>query len=666
MSRDLYYYTDLRTKKRHRMRVICMPTGSDLLRPDEVPEWDATPSGTSNFFRLRAGAISLPTPKEPQAKFEKYVIGMATTPVYSLTVNFALLYTDADGAASATAQAFAGYVRNYVSTYGWSYEYAVPDVGSAFRDFDTSNVWWILTDDGDRTKTISQFRTIFCGVQRVLPQKEGKITTGYTVTQDIELFHIGRAMLDTVRMDDVCTHLVNTYSYHGGGGYNIFFDTVFAYSGSNFGWGYYLNPVATDGARFYQFEDIFFSLETLMSRALFAWLRRNPYDAGDMAEVSALLVSASNSTGGSPWDHWDLYEQAGTQTTNRGTALDREDWYVLGEIMVGANSIGGLFFPSDDDTSLARDGYSAWDFLSESATAAICKVSFVQQDQWSLYLRMLRPKESIDIVTLTRASLRHSDPKKPAEWKFTESYEVIANATVSIDGGYGDDCQPPVEVKNFGSRNEQGGTATTVFDVCPSIGEADQWKQRHPTALISGIEFEGLALAEFNIPLRKIWYIGDAGMLPDPTPIRCHHAPLFQYHGTESYDVTSPINLPEDTSIDDNDDFEAWRDAMRVSLAQLYRTDGQTAMMAHVMIALFGSEKITKYDLKVPANLATVNNVGDEYRIGPAGGTGYTAQPLVNSPHVDITDLPGVCYLLSVKIDDDLYLADIEIVGVST
>lgn len=662
MPRDMMYVLDRLSTKGHRQRVVIMPAGSDIFNtPGTQPEWRET--NEYDWLPLADGAITFPTPTEAQGSFEKYVVGMANTPIYKQSANFARLYRNATEEPDADAQDLAGYIRNYIYPDGGTYAYTSAPLTSSYRTFDTTNVWWILTDDGDSSKTISQFRTVFCGVQSILPEKEGSIITGQTVTQDIELRHIGRAALESVLMTDVCEHVVNTYDHHATTDYDFLFDTAFSYSGAKFGWGWRLYPDEAGGGRFYKFADIFRSIETLATRALIGWLRGDWNDSGDLARISLTLRSlAATSGGATPWDHWTFYEQTGEQTTNRGDALDRDDVYVLGEVLYGSDRIGGLFHPSEDKASLAREGYTAWDFLEECGSAALAKMRFVQQDMYSLYLRIMAPREG-DSVDLTRASLRTTDASKPLEVPYVESYEVIANAAVSLDGGYGDDCQPPVEVKNFGSQAEQGGTATTMFDCVPGIGEKDQWKHRAPYDL--SLAFEGLSLASYNIPLRKLWYFTDLdSLLPFTSPVRVHHAPAFGF-GNGTYSVVDPITLPEDTSIDTYGDAEAWRDAMRVALAQTYRTDGQTAMLANVMIQLFGFHKQTKYQFLVPANLATVNDIGDRYRITPASGGHYSAQPLVNSAEVDISDLPGVCWLLSTKIDDDTYLAEIELVGVS-
>lgn len=210
-----------------RERWLCIPSGiTYLIGPAGEPAFGEEPGVGSGYFRIPVDVIQS-VEQEGEAGHRSVPIGSPEQVGYKIGVELGILFS-----LGGTYAEFALKLRDYKTEAAFNLSYP-SIIGST--SVDSYNFWILLTDDGDDSLAIADFRAAFHGFQRDSEKRTWDIEPGARAGFTMTLQHAGMALMEICRWDWVIDrilgsetavevyYLFDQFWYTGAGNYGMVF-----------------------------------------------------------------------------------------------------------------------------------------------------------------------------------------------------------------------------------------------------------------------------------------------------------------------------------------------------------------------------------------------------------------------------------------------------------
>lgn len=669
-ERGYVYYndsTDATTGERR--RVIFVPAhNTDIPAQEAYPGFGEDPPEGSEWKRMPDGCVTFSAPGAAGFSEDGVPVGTPELGTMDITVHYHL-----------TAQLEG--LTEAIQLYTWEnvlvLQQGPPPAYPASYHETTRNLWVVTSDNGVPTLSWDLFDVVFAGVQRELPEVDGKIIPGYGMSEEMTLVHLPQAIMDAVPLREPCitTYLSGFVSSPDRDTFDRVYDLAYTDASANrVAWCTYMPG---QSVKLYRYVDLWANAEMLCEKYMERLCR------GAFAYSGAVNVQWRKIGGdgvGHPLSHITFAEPDFTDACGAGDDITAAQGLFIGAIQEnGGDDIGGMLVPSPDDNDTFATKASLYSTLTTWTTGLYCRLGYVQTLPNVIQVDFLGTQEWRETKDLELANIVYEGHDEMEGFEYTRSACVIANAEASASStGSADKAKK--EVKKFGSPNENGQNAEIPLHSMPSAGDGEI--DPHDTKkfwVAAGTEDlqDGVTIHRFLHDWFQVYYLVQPPGFSREVPVRVSHV-CKVFHGIDEetdediVTVTSPgtITLPrveEDMKI-------LWRSPPTGGDKQLTITDeaslaplleqiyiiqdegGLLAWVPQMYTRDWGDPQQTRYKLTLPAPYtgfpinASFNNICNRYRLSPADGDGRrTAQALLGGSSATAARMKGSLTLLHVE-----------------
>lgn len=539
--------------------------------------------------------------------------------------------------------------------------------------FTTSNAIWILTDEGNpanRDALGDPTITEYIGVQRVVPGATGDMRIGRGTSITFELVHIVTAIFGTILMDWVSkaarsfvTYTAPWKSQKYGDVVDVLFDL------DDIRWYISQRADRTNGASasFYNWPGLWEAIQHCCNGVLWSYLR---YSGG---LGTWIMHSNSMADKAGPWDHWTFYKQNYGANHQRGTALARTEFGLMGAIRANPTDppFAGMYYPGQDSLQGAFERLG--DFLKNATEAACARATIEFTSAVGVkfaFLRLLDASTSIELSLDTILV----DSVGNRTIKYNVSSDVVRGVKVARRGKQGNDDKDAWSF--LGTTNEGGWNHKMVFDANPSLPDEGEMRGYQSVALGEDPQSTGLfdsfpVGGHHNFWLEvpryypwKLYYLDNPLGAAAMQPFRVHENPdIDMGNGTNVNGelATIPAIEWQDGSTGAGWSIP-WRKVMRGTIGATIENNGMGLAAYRALNKAFGAVDLTSYDFSAFTSLVKSKHVGQAL-ILPADidVTTWHATGLLDTG--DVLDLPGWCILVNYQPNPKTNIAKITLQG---
>jgi hypothetical protein len=534
--------------------------------------------------------------------------------------------------------------------YTWQMDLGLEGGSFAMVNWKTSNLWkvYAIIETSSGTVTI----TLFKGVQRRLPKRQGTISDIFTgratATLEIPLVHVARATLETIQMDWLSRTVINRSSGRKGP-----FECEYEALYKEGTWTYAKGNSNRDKdpytkLLYWPWRDLWTWLQSMAATVYRSFTRQTSGGFGFVTELSGVS--------GTPLDHIVFLRQGHRADASiTGTALTPSDLYIRGAMypsnVAGDTDrtvwTGGLFHDDgrkDSSNSLYRFRNS-WDFVTTCSAWFRSKMQFDLEDGdhckvgFGRLFRNLWPETGatgadphvIDGATADERAQLFGGRKL----EYEEGAGLITGVRVAVPGMDGDDINE-VPSTLVGIEAEEEEQIRALFHTSYTVGQSKETFARYATGVTTVAPFDDIPRAtygdsyggcvrHFNPWL--LFYIerpslsgsflasGEVPLLPNQQVAVNEGSTSFLWGDVGSFPYFTSGITPSSA-------FESWYSQVRALLLSFQR--GATLVYAVAESTMFrwgyeSTAQATYNKIAFPLELTRPRYLGEFFRIGPDG-----------------------------------------------